>query len=467
MGIEICGDEGLYLPEGNCECPEGGGPSIEKVLYADLKAMRDAGELTPGQLYRIIDYEATTTQEGTRAVSHPFDIVVVADSENTLNENARAMLRRNDSYYTASDSGADLSAWRLKYTVDNDQHRFFWADPTHGKGVVFFMEDENNNVAPYDFKQLQFAINQITDCPSAPDMVGQYGCEYIDHEGVYDITYSSTTKYAYTFTIIDQETGEIIDYSVKSRKYIYYDRYIVCHDNIIYPATLIPSGGEGSTPYVPLQLNHIVLVRASVNAYEVYGNIFRPESKYNIINHACTANEFGEGFHDNIGASMTGNKIGMSCGSSIFNGFYNNTLGASVSSNVFDVVHDNTFGHEIYWCKLHNFSHNIVGNQVTYTTNAIGFYSFSNNILGNNINHVSFTGNFSNNTFGNHITWADFTAPGSGTEAAREFTVLNGTTGAYNSPLAITMARSRDYSTFIGLNSSGVLKQWVPADSVT
>ena len=158
MGIEICGDEGLYLPEGNCECPEGGGPSIERVLYADLKAMRDAGELTPGQMYRIIDYEATTTQPYTSVVPHSFDIIVTADSENTLNENATAMLRRNDSYYNASDSCADLSAWRLKYTVDNDQDRYAWADPTHGKGVVFYMEDENNNVAPYDFKQIVFRI---------------------------------------------------------------------------------------------------------------------------------------------------------------------------------------------------------------------------------------------------------------------------------------------------------------------
>ena len=465
MAIETCGEGGLYLPTESCKCPDGGGASIEKVLYADLKAMRDAGKLTPGQTYRIIDYEATTTQEGTKAVSHPFDIVVVADSENTLNENARAMLRRNDSYYTASDSGADLSAWRLKYTVDNDQHRFFWADPVHGKGVVFFMEDENNNVAPYDFKQLQFAVNQITACPSAPDMVGKYGCEYIEHEDSYDITYSNTTKYAYTFTIIDNDTGEIIDYSVKSRKYIYYDRYIVCHDNIIYPATITP-GGELSSPNVPLQLNHIVLVRESINGYEVYGNIFRPESKYNIINNACTANEFGDGFHDNIGASVIGNHIGMSCGSSIFNGFQKNTLGASVSSNVFDSVFNNTFGHGIYWCKLHNFSYNIVGNDTTYMTNAIGFYTFSENILGNNIHRVSFTGNFSNNTFGNYIVWADFTAP-SGTASARGFTVLNGTIGTYNSHLAITMARNRDYSTFIGLNRSGVLKQWVPADAVT
>ena len=467
MGIEICGEEGLYLPEGGCDCPEGGGPSIERVLYADLKAMRDAGELTPGQMYRIIDYEATTTQGGTRAVSHPFDIVVVADSEDTLNENARAMLRRNDSYYTASDSGADLSAWRLKYTVDNDQHRFFWADPTHGKGVVFYMEDENNNVAPYDFKQLQFAINQITACPQSPTIVGKYGSNYIESGGgVFSITYSSTTKYAYTFTIIDQDTGEIIDYSVKSRKYIYYDRYIVCHDNIIYPAIITP-GTDGSSPYVPLQLNHIVLVRESVHGYEVYGNIFKPESKYNVINNACTANEFGDGFHDNIGLSMIGNHIGMSCGASLLISFSNNTVGANVSTNVFDVVQDNTFGNSIYSCELHNFSNNTVGNDINYTANAQGLYSFSNNTFGNHISRAYFNGNFTDNTFGNYIFSVDFTALGSGTESARNFTVLNGTQGSVNNRLAVTMERSRNYSTFIGLNSSGVLKKWVPADSVT
>lgn len=157
--MDICGKDALWIPEGNCECPGGGGPAITKVLHSQLVALQQANMLEPGMQYRIIDYECTTTQEGTDVVQHPFDIVVVADDENTLNENARAMLRDGDVYYAST----DIDAWELKYTVDNDQSRFGWADPVNGKGVVYYMRDEFDNVAPYDFKQIVFERYEILD----------------------------------------------------------------------------------------------------------------------------------------------------------------------------------------------------------------------------------------------------------------------------------------------------------------
>lgn len=50
---------------------------------------------------------------------------------------------------------ADLPAWELKYCLKNDEHRFSWAD-RGGKGVIYYMKDEYNNEAPYDFKNVQF-----------------------------------------------------------------------------------------------------------------------------------------------------------------------------------------------------------------------------------------------------------------------------------------------------------------------
>lgn len=60
------------------------------VTYAELKTLRDNGELIPGMQYRITDYMTTTTQENTRSARHQFDVIVTADSINTLNEKARA-----------------------------------------------------------------------------------------------------------------------------------------------------------------------------------------------------------------------------------------------------------------------------------------------------------------------------------------------------------------------------------------
>ena len=56
------------------------------LTYAELKALRDAGKLVPGQYYRITDYVTTTSQAGTRSAAHQFDVILRADSAGTLNE---------------------------------------------------------------------------------------------------------------------------------------------------------------------------------------------------------------------------------------------------------------------------------------------------------------------------------------------------------------------------------------------
>lgn len=65
--------------------------SITKVTWQELKDKRDAGKLIPGALYRITDYQCTTTQENTKSAGHQFDIVLLALSENKLAEEGWAM----------------------------------------------------------------------------------------------------------------------------------------------------------------------------------------------------------------------------------------------------------------------------------------------------------------------------------------------------------------------------------------
>lgn len=102
--------------------------------------------------YRITDYACTTTQENTKSAGHPFDIIVTADSENTLNEKARAIQHEGDTYF----ADCDLSAWKIWYCLDNDATRFAWADSVNGKGVIYRMIDEWNNDVPYDFKNIMY-----------------------------------------------------------------------------------------------------------------------------------------------------------------------------------------------------------------------------------------------------------------------------------------------------------------------
>ena len=88
--------------------------------WAQLKDARDAGNLIPGQYYRITDYVTTVngaTITNARSAGHPFDILVRADSADTLNEQAWAVKHEGDTYF----EDARLEAWELKYRLDNVQ----------------------------------------------------------------------------------------------------------------------------------------------------------------------------------------------------------------------------------------------------------------------------------------------------------------------------------------------------------
>ena len=110
------------------------------TTYSDLVTLRSNNQLVPGTTYRITDYETTTSTTDTQSAGHAFDILVVADDVNKLNENARAILHSGDTYF----ANCKLEAWKIKYCLDNDTTRFDWASSS-GKGVIYEMEDENGN----------------------------------------------------------------------------------------------------------------------------------------------------------------------------------------------------------------------------------------------------------------------------------------------------------------------------------
>lgn len=186
-----------------------GGTPMMSVTHAELLAIRNAGTLIPGMQYRITDYVCTTTQDESesRAVSHPFDIIVTADDTGMLNENARAVKKDGDTYYQY----ADLSAWELKYCLDNDGDRFKWADTTNGHGVVYYMKDDHNNECPYDFKQIQFKRYPITEC-AVSSLVGKYAAAQHGKEitGIDE----QNPVWCYTFSYDPDKTGVMSDSSV-------------------------------------------------------------------------------------------------------------------------------------------------------------------------------------------------------------------------------------------------------------
>ena len=259
------------------------GAMSKSITWSELKTLRDAGELIPGMQYRITDYTCTTTQEGTRAAGHVFDIIVTADDESTLNEAARAALHDGDTYF----ADCDLNAWQIWYCLDNDTARFTWADSTNGKGVIYRMIDEWNNDVPYDFKNIQFTRDWSTIAPNS-GLTGTVDC--------------------YTFSVfLDgfSENATASDESVKVKECIESDEDGCFGNNVI-------------KPYQNLgicSLNDIVFVTDWSNyTVEHYNNTFGSDCRYNTFGSDCYSNTFGSDCYSNtFGSDCRYNSFGNSC----------------------------------------------------------------------------------------------------------------------------------------------------------
>lgn len=140
------------LGAGDIKISGGGGAGLIPITWAELVALRDAGGLTVGAEYRITDFITTTKTRDTLSAGHQYDIIVKALANNYLSEDARATLHEGDTYFTLE----SISQWKLKYCIDNNTSRFNWVNTTNGKGVVYWMQDENNIQCPYDFKNIKF-----------------------------------------------------------------------------------------------------------------------------------------------------------------------------------------------------------------------------------------------------------------------------------------------------------------------
>lgn len=143
--------------------------AMTETTYADLKSMRDNGTLTPGMWYRITDYVCTTTQSNTISAGNKFDVIVLATGTNSLSEQARAINHTPQEGETDYFANSNLSAWRIWYCLDNDTTRFAWADATNGKGVIYRMIDEWENDCEYDFKNIMYIRYKL----NAPELASE------------------------------------------------------------------------------------------------------------------------------------------------------------------------------------------------------------------------------------------------------------------------------------------------------
>jgi hypothetical protein len=273
------------------------GSDIIKITYSELKLLRDNSQLSPGSFYRITDYVTTTTQEKTKSANHPFDVIVLALNENTLCEDAKAILHEGDTYFADN----DLSAWELKYCLDNDKTRFAWADETNGKGVIYRMVDEKRNDCPYDFKNILFYNTKFTD-------------------------YTTSDRYYYTFSYV--VSGVLYDGTAEKRAN--------CCVNMM--SEYRESG--------MLWLNKNVFRNGSFD-HSLNFNILREDCYSNTFGNYCYSNTFGNHCsYNTFGNYCSDNILGNHCYSNTFGDYCSdNILGSNCSYNILgNRCYSNTFG---------------------------------------------------------------------------------------------------------------------------
>jgi len=368
---------------------------LTEITWSVLKYLRDNAGLTPGMQYRITDYNTTTVQANTQAAGHQFDIIVVADDDHTLNENARAARHAGDTYF----SGSTLEAWELKYDLDNDTAKYAWADATNGKGVIYWMKDEWNNECPYDFKNIQFKRYKITACINSPDLVGLYGIT--DNGGKYTVD-SSNPYWTYTFCMIDTNDDTPHDVTVEQDAYFSDEGYCYKnHDNVFKPYYYDDYDREPILELMSLPNNCMVTDTDICCIEDEYGEFYGFYK--NKFEGGCHNNTFGNTFQSNtFGNDCGNNTFGNNCGSNTFgNDCYRNTFGNDCYSNTFgNNCWNNTFGNGVYNNTFGNtFQSNTFGNNCYSNTFGNDCYS---NTFGNNCNYNQFGNDCWNNTFGNN-----------------------------------------------------------------
>lgn len=382
------------------------GGSITEITWSELKTKRDAGELAPSQLYRIIDYQCTTTESNTRSAGHQFDIIVLALSKNTLSEQAYAALHNGDTYFANS----NLSAWKLWYCLDNDTTRFDWADSTNGKGVIYRMIDEFNNDVPYDFKNIQF-YRQWNSNTSLWSTIS------VDNTGVPCYTFSSEGNSDTTsFTDTSLSKPSIFIYNVDS--------------NVIKSCINSETGKN-------LSLNNICFF-----GFGCSNNVFDLNCGYSTFGNLCSNNTFGNFCTDNtFGNSCIYNIFGSACMSNtLLNDCGYNTFGTGCQYNVLG-----------YNCYNNTFGNNCSNIKFASDKEATTKYTY-----------------YRNNHFGADCDFIIFTGTGTAGEYAQvqNYNFAQRLQGAPRTYLTVDGVRNRDYETKVAKNSAGELKIYCEADLV-
>ena len=361
---------------------------ITPITYTELVALRDSSSLVAGMQYRITDYDFTTTEEDTDSAHQLFDIIVTADSESVLNENARAV------HHQYETSGETLTGAIKLYKTDMNGYAdevdtgdyFLLVGTVEVDGVTYYRYDKYEadvNTGRYillgsiDLDSLGVGLGN----PLYPVGEGTYG-----EDGSY-VSHSEDAIVAYENGTLSKDPLSARDIASWKLKYTL--------ENSKHSST----DGKGTILWMKDEFRNECnydFINALFKVYEITACVKSPSlvgtyaiktGNSNIIfgTNSKLVSTFGAGNHDNIIKydGLAKIVLGNSC--------YSNTFGNSCSSN--------TFGNDCYYNTFGNYcTSNTFGNDCYFNTFGD---SCSSNTFGNNCYYNSFGNDCDSNTFGN------------------------------------------------------------------
>ena len=467
--------------------------NMTNITYAELKTLRDNSQLVEGQYYRITDFVTTVDQEDAKSAGHHFDIIVLATSSNTLNENALAAKHAEDTYFDNS----NLDAWELKYDLDNDKSKYAWADETNGKGVIYYMKDEFNNECSYDFKNVLFKRYKLKnksglhladsplENPDYDDLIKQAFINWQSYLGTsmnsnnvsfyytrglysdgylvsgadiynYDSSYKSYDKGTFVF---DENSGG--NYVAVHSSYDYFDIIAEVENTNGEWFYTFSKKATGADVAVDASLSKLINVECYNNSikeyikgglYDLNNNIFiilgsRGIMYRNNFNTNCCNNTFGTNCYSNtFGTNCNSNTFGTNCNSNTFGKYcYSNTFGNYYSYNTFgNSCNRNTFGTN---CKSNTFGNSCNSNTFGSDCNS--------NTFGNSCYSNTFGTNCNSNTFESGAYKVSFELYTTGSSMKIQYLTIYQVSSTTIPADLITL--NANYSQVLGLNSSGEL----------
>ena len=500
---------------------------ITPTTYAELVALRDSSSLIAGMQYRITDYDFTTTEEDTDSAHQLFDIIVTADSESVLNENARAV------HHQYETSGETLTGAIKLYKTDMNGYAdevdtgdyFLLVGTVEVDGVTYYRYDKYEadvNTGRYillesiDLDSLGVGLGN----PLYPVGEGTYGEDgsYVSHSEDAIVAYENGTlskdplsardiaswKLKYTLKNSKHSStdgkGTILWMKDEFRNECNYDfinalfkvyeitacvkspslvgTYAIKTDNsnIIFGTNskLVSTFGAG---------NHDNIIKYDGLAKIVLGN----SCNFNTFGNDCYYNSFGNDcYYNSFGNYCNSNTFGNSC---YFNTFGNdcgsNTFGNGCKSNTFEnSCYFNTFGNSCYFNTFGNDCHyNSFGNYCKSNTfeNSCYFNTFGNscnfNTFGNDCYYIKSASSssattkhnyYQHNHFGDGCQYILFKGAETASPSAQvqNYNFAQGLQGTSSAYLTIDGVRSRAYETKVAKNSSGELKIYCEADLI-